>query len=255
VARAAVVSLPHARGRVRVSPRWLAVAAGALALAGGAYGVARQTSAFALDRVEVAGAPPAVRRSVRAAVAPLRGTSLLGLDGAELLRRVEALPTVVSAGYDRAFPHTLRLEVVPERPVAVVRQGAQSWLASARGRVMAPLRPHAEPALPRIWVPRATPVVVGGVLPADGAAAVARALALARRFPAHVAFAQLGASGLVFRLRSGLELRLGDPNDIRLKLAIAVQVLHRLPPGSRYVDVSVPGRPVAGGNPQVSAGG
>jgi hypothetical protein len=70
-----------------------------------------------------------------------------------------------------------------------------------------------------------------------------------------VAFAQLGASGLVFRLRSGLELRLGDPNDIRLKLAIAVQVLHRLPPGSRYVDVSVPGRPVAGGNPQVSAGG
>ena len=60
--------------------------------------------------------------------------------------------------------------------------------------------------------------------------------------------------GLVFRLRNGLELRLGDPTDIRLKLAIARAAMRRMPTGTVYVDVSVPGRPVAGNNSQVSGG-
>lgn len=257
--RAAAAPLPRARKRpsARVrrllpSPRSLAVGVGILALAGGAYGVARETSAFAVDRVEVVGAPQHVRVQVRAVAAALRGTSLLALDGAALVRRVEALPTVVTAGYDRAFPHTLRIAVVPERPVAVVRQGARSWLASARGRVVAPVAPHGAAALPRIWIPRTTHVVVGGFLPANHAGAVARALALARRFPARIALAALRRDGLRLRLRSGVELRLGAPTDIRLKLAIAAAALRRLPPGSTYLDVSVPERPVAGQNPQLS---
>jgi cell division protein FtsQ len=239
-------------GRWLPSRRSLVVGCGLLALAGGAYGAARETSAFAVDRIQVAGASAPVRDQVRHSVAPLRGTSLLALDGAALIRRVEGLPTVVAAGYDRAFPHTLRITVVPERPVAVVRQGSKAWLASGRGRVMRPLAPHAAPNLPRIWIPRTTPVVVGGFLPADHAAAVARALALARHFPAHIMLAALRGNGLLFRLRSGLEVRLGEPTDIRLKLAIAAHALHALPAGTAYVDVSVPGRPVAGNNSQLS---
>jgi len=232
----------------------VAVGAGLLALAGGAYGVARETSAFAVTRVEVVGAPTHVRAQVRQAVAPLRGGSLLSLDGAALLRRVDALPTVVASGYDRAFPHTLRITVVPEQPVAVVRQGSKSWLASARGRVMTPLAPRAAERLPRVWIPRSTPVMVGRFLPVAHAGVVTRSLALARRFPAHIVLAALKRDGLVFRLRSGLELRLGEPTDIRLKLAIATRALPDLPGGVTYLDVSVPGRPVAGNNPQVSGG-
>jgi len=56
----------------------------------------------------------------------------------------------------------------------------------------------------------------------------------------------------VFRLRSGLALELGEPTDIRLKLAIARRALGALPAGAAYVDVSVPGRPVAGTNSQLS---
>jgi cell division protein FtsQ len=234
------------------SPRSVAVGCGLLALAGGTYGVARSTSAFAVTRVEVSGAPPQVRAQVRQAVAPLRGDSLLALDGAALVRRVAALPTVVAAGYDRAFPHTLRITVVAERPVAVIRQGSTSWLASARGRVIARLAPHAEEGLPRVWVPRTTAVTVGGFLPANHGAAVARSLALARLFPSHVVLAALRRDGLLFRLRSGLELRLGEPTDVRLKLAIAARALRALPAGATYLDVSVPGRPVAGNNPQLS---
>lgn len=256
-ARTAVAPLPRAPRLARFlpSPRSLVVGFGLLALAGGLYGVARETSAFAVDRVVVEGASPRVQAQVRAAAAGLRGTSLLALDGAGLVRRVEALPTVVSAGYDRAFPHTLRIVVVPERPIAVLRQGAKAWLISARGRATASVPARSAPALPRVWIPRTTPVVVGGFLPANHAAAIARSLALATRFPAHVVTARLRRDGLSFVLRSGLELRLGDPTDVRLKLAIAARALGQLPPGSRYLDVSVPGRPVAGTNPQVSGGG
>jgi cell division protein FtsQ len=232
--------------------RSLAIGLGLLALAGAAYALARETSAFAVDRIEVRGASPRVAAQVRHAVARLRGTSLLSLDGRALVREVDALPTIVAADYDRAFPHTLRIDVVPEQPVAVVRQGAAAWLVSARGRVLRPIPPHGARPLTRIWIPKTTPVTVGGLLPANHAAAIARALGLAARFPAHVALATLRREGLVFRLRNGLELRLGDPTDIRLKLAIARAAIRRLPAGTRYLDLSVPGRPVAGDNPQVS---
>lgn len=245
--------------RGRTKARWLpsarsvAVGFGLLAIAGGVYAVARQTSAFAIGRVEVGGGSSRVQAQVRHAVAPFRGTSLLALDGSALVRRIDALPTVLRTSYNRAFPHTLQIEIVPEQRVAVVRQGAKAWLVSARGRVMAALPPHGAPSLPRIWIPRTTRVRVGEVLPANHATAIARALALASRFPAHIALAQLRRDGLHLRLRDGLELRLGDPTDIRLKLAIARRAIQRLPAGAGYLDVSVPGRPVAGTNPQLSS--
>jgi hypothetical protein len=56
---------------------------------------------------------------------------------------------------------------------------------------------------------------------------------------------------LTLVLASGTELRLGDSGDLRLKLSIAKRLLP-LAAGARYVDVSVPERPVAGSNPQVA---
>jgi len=260
-ARAGAVGLPRlwrsGRGtaaRLAPSRRSLAVGLGVLALAGGAYAVARETSAFAVQRVEVSGAPPTVRAQIEHSLAPLRGTSLLALDGAGLVRRVESLPTVVSAGYDRSFPHTLRLAVVPERPVAVLRRGRQWWLVSARARVMARLQPHADANLPRIWLPTTTTVSAGQFLRSGGGGTVARALALAAGLPVYVATAALRHGTLVFRLGSGLELRLGAASDIRLKLAIARRALPLLPSDAAYLDVSLPGRPVAGtANTQLSS--
>jgi cell division protein FtsQ len=193
-----------------------------------------------------------IRHEVRRALAPVRGDSLLALDGGALVRRMEALPTVMSAGYDRSFPHTLRVHVVPERPVAVLRSGRSSWLVSARARVVARLRPHAARGLPRIWVPRGTAVQIGGFLAPAGGGTAAQTVALAARFPARIAVVSLAHGELVFHLRSGLEIRLGQPTDVRLKLAVARRALRRSPSGTTYVDVSVPGRPVAGANSQLS---
>jgi cell division protein FtsQ len=204
-----------------------------------------------VSHIEIVGAPPEVQQQVRRVLAPLLGTSLLALDGSSLERRVESLPTVVSIGYDRAFPHTLRLTVVPETPVAVLHRGTQTWLLSGRGRVVTRIPPRTLPLLPRIWVPHATQVAAGLFIQPDGAGSAARALALAVgvRFPARIATATMTHGELVLRLRSGLELRLGDPTDVRLKLAVARRALRGLPAGTAYLDVSVPRRPVAGTQP------
>ena len=242
------------------SGRSLALVAAIIAAVAAGYAVARQTSLFAIRSVELRGAPPGVAAQVRQAVADWRGTSLVGLDAGELLGRVDAVPWVVRASYDRAFPHTLRLAVQIEQPVAVLRAGRTSWLVSARGRVLARLPRGARPELPRVWVPAATPVEAGEVLPETDGGAAARSLAplVRAHFPVRIASVTLRRRELVFRLAGGTELRLGRPDDLRLKLAVARRIVPTLAAGTGYVDVSVPERPVAGATtppapmPQVS---
>ncbi|HZC74760.1 MAG TPA: FtsQ-type POTRA domain-containing protein, partial [Gaiellaceae bacterium] len=138
--------------------RSLVVGLGVLAVALGGYLVARETPLFAIQRVEVHGGSPQVARQARQALASLVGAPLVGLDGSAVLRKLDALPTVVSASYDRDFPHTLRITVVAERPAAVLRSGPDSWLVSLRGRVIERLPSQALPRVARIWVSTRTPV-------------------------------------------------------------------------------------------------
>ena len=53
-------------------------------------------------------------------------------------------------------------------------------------------------------------------------------------------------TSLTLRLRSGLEVRLGDPLDVALKLAVAARVIPLLTSDTAYLDVAVPERPVSG---------
>jgi len=223
-----------------------------LAFALGGYMLARESSLFAISRIEVQGGSPEIDRQVDHALASLVGTPLVGLDGSAVLRKVDALPTVVRASYDRAFPHTLRLTVLPERAAAVLRRGPDSWLVSLRGRVIEHLGSGAEPGLPRVWVSARTPVRTGAELSGGGAAVAARAVGLAGPFGARVATASFTDGALVFHLRSGLEVLLGSGGDIRLKVAVAERTLAAVPSGSTFLDVSVPGRPVSGtGSPAI----
>jgi len=249
----AVVPLPGTRtpglelGRFLPSARSLLTTVAIAVTASAAYFVARDTGIFAIRRVEVDGASPAVVQQVRRVLRDDVGTSLMRLDTARARALVASVPTVASASLDRAFPHTLKIVVVPERRVAVVRQGADSWLVSARGRVMARLGHGALKRLPRIWVGHYVALELGGTLPAtlhDQLSAVAPLTTM--RFPARVTSVRLDDDELTLLLRSGLQVRLGDATDVALKLAVAAKVLHLIPADTRYVDVSVPERPVAG---------
>jgi cell division protein FtsQ len=264
VARAEAAVLPwrvrlpqvHPRawlGRVAPTRRSLVVGLAILGCASLAYVIARETSVFAINQIEVRGGSARLDAQVRQALAPVVGKPLVGLDGAAVVTRVEALSTVVSASYDRAFPHTLRVAIVPERPVAVLRSGSDSWLVSFRGRVMQRLASGADPALPRVWITGHTAVRIGAQLAGSAARIAISSVGLAGTFASRIATASYADGGLVFHLRSGLQVLLGPPGDVKLKVAVAVRALSFLPSGSSFLDVSVPGRTVSGtGSPAIA---
>ena len=223
-----------------------------LCAAAGAYVAARQTGIFALERIEVQGAPPSVATRVRAALRPYVGRSLVRFDADAANRRLLAVPEIADSSFDRAFPHTLKVRVRTERPVAVLRRGADAWLVSSTARVLRLLeRPY--PRWPRIWLPRSVDVAVNATLGGPGAQGVA-ALAPLRPLRVHADVRQVrtGNGELTLVLASGTEIRLGDSGDLRLKLSIAKQLLP-VTVGATYVDISVPERPVANFNSQLAS--
>jgi cell division protein FtsQ len=250
-------SLPRLGPVVRALPSRTSLLVGCalFACAAGAFAAARETALFAVDSVTVRGAPPAVERQVAKALQPLLGESLLKIDADVVTKRLAGVSSVASSGFDRSFPHTLVVTVRPERPVAVLRSGAQAWLLSSRARVLRQLPLRARRNLPRVWVGGNASPTIGATLGDTKGGRAARALAPLPwvHFPAHVSAVSVGDGQLTFVLRSGLQLRLGDAGDLKLKLAIARRVLERLGPAAAgsYLDVSVPERPVASTNPQV----
>jgi cell division protein FtsQ len=241
--------------------RSLVVALGLVALAAAAYAAALETSVFAVRSLEIVGGSPRVQAQVRAALAPEVGRSLLRVSGADIDRRAAAIPDVISLEFDRSFPHTLRVRVVAEHAVLLLRRGRDSWVVSARGRVMRKIANPGRSSLARFWVPKGTGIKVGATvgLASGGLAAAALAPIAAGAFPKDVRLVRQGAAELTLVMRSGLEIRLGTIGDLRLKLAIARRILRlsgAAAGAGSYIDVSVPERPVLGSiNSQVATGG
>ena len=238
------------------SLRSLAIGVILAAVAALAYVGARETSIFAIHAVRVEGVPPAMAHRVQTALEPLQGMSLLKLKPDDVSRLATALPDVASVSFDRAFPNTLRVRVESEQPLAVLRRGPESWLVSRRGRVTQRIQQGTFEGLPRVWIPRSVDVTLGGTMGlGDGAAEIAvlapvRAAGLSSR----VLTVQIAAGQVTYALRGGLELRVGSTDNLPLKLAVARELLAQ-EALTGYLDVSVPERPVAGSNPQVSSTG
>jgi cell division protein FtsQ len=221
------------------------VGVGTLLLALGLYAVARGTSMFAIERVEVRGVPPGVAARVRAALEPLAGSSLLAFDATDGNRRLAAVPLVAAASYDRDFPHTLVVSVVAERPIALLRRGAAAWVVSDSGRVLRKVTARPLPDLPRIWLPATADPLVGAVVADDSAVAVS-ALSTVRdvRLPIPIRSARLVDGEVSLTLSSGTDILLGSRSQLPLKAAVAARILE-VAPTARTIDVSVPERVVA----------
>ena len=242
-------------GRLAPSGRSILVGLALFALAASAYVAARDTAIFAVRTVEIRGGTESIRAEVRAALAPDLGKSLLRIDGGDIGRRLQPLPDVHSFRYDRSFPHTLRLVIRREVPVVVVRRGSDAFLVAASGRVLRPL-PHPRlSSLPRFWVKKDVRLRTGEALPGSAAvAATVLAPLQGAPFPGGVKLVRGGADELTLVLGGGLEVRLGDAGDLRLKLAIARRILRTTgaaAAGPGYLDVSVPERPVLSSKSQV----
>ena len=261
--RAQAAALPQgggwARGFMfaRALPSGRALLLGFALLAAGAvaYVGARETSLFALRSIQISGAPPRVSAHVQTALEPLAGRSLLAVNRGEIERRLAGLSDVAGVSFDRDFPHTLRVFVSPAHSIAVLRRGASAWIVSSDGRVVRTAGLFAAQKLPRIWIPRTAAVDVGMAVDDADAARAVQALAIARRagFGTRIAVVRATDRELAFVLAAGPELRFGDATSMPLKLAVVKRVLPLVQTTSAYLDVTVPARPIAGGNPKVAA--
>ncbi len=231
-------------------PRALVIAACLAAAIGVAYAAARFTSLFALQTIEVSGGSAPIREAVREAGEPFLGTSLVALDQDDLRQQLTALPTVRAIHVDRAFPHTIRIVVVPERPLAIVRDGLESWLVSEQGHVIRTVDPDAGRAV--VWTLGDNALEPGAAIQDEGVKLALEALRhVPTSFPERVESASAGEDGAItLLLADGTELRLGEAKDLGLKLVVAARVLRAMSAAERaalgYLDVSVPERAVGG---------
>jgi cell division protein FtsQ len=235
------------------STRSFAVGAALIILIAGGYAIARETPIFAIRSIEVEGAAPGVTGRVRSALEPLRKTNLVAFDAQEGRKLAAQIPYVASVRFDRAFPNTLRVIVTPERPVAVLRRGRDAWIVSGRARVLSKIKGEPPPSLPRIWLARSSEPLVGAVL-SDEAADVVRALVPMSgvRLPVAIRSAKSVDGELTVVLASGVEVLLGDPYELRLKLSVVARVLP-IAGDAAFIDASVPDRVVTGPRPLVNS--
>src|SRR5204862_842558 len=100
---------------------------------------------------------------------------------------------------------------------------------SARARVIAVVDSGTLRTVPRIWLPAGFDVAPGSFL-ADDAGAAARALRafVVSGFANRVTWARIRDGELTLGTYSGLELRLGGPVDLPLKIAVVQRIARPL---------------------------
>jgi cell division protein FtsQ len=162
--------------------------------------------------------------ALRAAVAPFA-----------LVREVKA---------SASFPHTLRIRVVEQPPVAALVAGGTRTAVAADGVVLGPaLISGSLPTLEASFVPApGQPLSDESLRPA--LAVVAAAPAPMVRF---ITRAYTGKQGVTLVMKSGLSAYFGDASRPHAKwLALALVLANERSAGASYVDVRVPERPAAG---------
>ena len=202
------------------------------------------TGSFGVDRVEVVGAGGGnVSGVVRKTVFATTGsTSMLSINPAAIAAAVASLPRVQTAFVDRSFPNTLTIKIVPERAVATAPTSQGRVVLAASGRVLGPATAGAM-GLPVIAAAPSDIPGAGGTVTAPGVMAEL-GLAAARSRTLRFRAIGYGQDGLVGQTAQGVEVRLGDAEQLATKLKVARSVLRRGGTTVQYVDVTVPAAPV-----------
>ena len=225
--------------------RLVALGVLAAALAAGYLFWLRDSSLFEVREVKVSGATANANEVAVALQGAAQGMSTLHIRDEELRQAVSRFPTIASLKASTSLPHELDIEVTERLPVAVVKQSGAEIPVSADGYLLRGLA--AEPGLPPL---EPSGAAVEGRLASHDAeqAALLGAAPEQLRKGLEESRYDPDQAGVVVDLSNGIELRLGDSRDATAKWAAAASVLADPKLGNpAYIDVSVPGRPVAGG--------
>jgi cell division protein FtsQ len=235
---------------VRLSPHWrrrlIALGLLAVALCAAYLFWLRDSSLVRVEQVTVKGldTPDAARVRAKLSVAARQMTTLHVNEDA--LRRAVADEAVVqSLSVHASFPHGLTIDVVENRPVAVLLAGNRQVAVAPDGTVLAGSK-----------ITGGLPVVRVGTLPQqgrmpDGPARerIAVAAAAPPRLLGRVESISIQhGRGAVAQMQHGPAIYFGRPIELARKWTAAASVLaDSSSEGATYIDVRMPDRPVAGG--------
>ena len=241
----------RAQGRRRLT---ILLALVAVIVAVGGYKLLAMSSAFAVTNVDVKGARPALAREIHAAVQSVAGgKNLLQVDRDAIARRLLEMPYVQSVTVDRAFPHTLAVRVVVERPAVLAMAGKKGYLVSNDGRVLQATTATPR-SLPQVKLPAVTGLSVGHANGDEGIRAALAVLAATppgfRRGVGRITQLIPSAGTITAVVGDHIRLKLGDTGQLALKLEVVQRVMRRIQGAQRtelaYIDVTAPSRPAYG---------
>ena len=231
-----------ARRRLRLA---LAVALVVLAVLAGAFLLLRHSGLVAVEKVRVSGVQGAEAHAIEAALTrAARGMSTLDVNERALRAAVAGFPVVRGVHASPGFPHSLRITVVEQPPVAVLASAGARTAVAADGVVLGPALLSS--SLPTLQVP---------FLPAQGQrvsvpsllASLAVLGAAPRALAARIASVSTSAKGLTVTMQGGLQVIFGDAGRPHAKwLSLAAVLADPSSAGAFYVDVRLPSRPAAG---------
>ena len=243
----AVVVLPRAFSLSPHGRRRLMALALFLVALGTAYTFwFRDSSLVRVEKVTVTGIDTADGPRVRAKLSSAaRQMTTLHVNADALRRAVADEPTVHSLTVKADFPHGLKIEIVQNRPVALLVAGGRQVAVAPDGTVLEGAK-----------VSGGLPTIDVGSLPSDvrmpaGPARerVEVAAAAPARLLSHIdSIAVQHGRGAVAVLKDGPVVIFGQPVELERKWAAASAVLaQHSSQGATYIDVRMPERPVAGG--------
>jgi cell division septal protein FtsQ len=223
----------------------LIVALAAVPLLPGGWLLLRNSSLVAVSHVRITGVRGPESRAIDAALnRAARRMSTLNLNTGALRAAVAPFPVVRSLRAQPSFPHSLRIEVVEQLPVAALVTVSGRSAVAADGVVLGPaLLSHSLPTV-KGWLQPP----VGGRLHDPGLLGATALLGAApRRLARRVERVYMGARGLTAAMRNGLVVYFGDGSLAHAKwLSLAAVLASSTSAGALYVDVRVPSHPAAG---------
>lgn len=205
----------------------------------------RNSGFVSVQHVTVSGLTTDDGPRIRAAlVAAAHDMSTLDVQQSALASAVAGFPVVKEVVAEPAFPHTLRIRVIEEQPVALLEVGGERLLLAGDGSVLRGVATgHPLPVI------RSSGSVPDAKLEHGAAAAELRIVAAAPApLVGRMTRVSEGRRGIYASLRNGPQIFFGDTGLLEAKWAAAAAVLaDPSSKGASYVDVRLPGRPVAGG--------
>ena len=204
----------------------------------------RNSSLVRVEHVTVTGIEGRQAAAIRGALTEAAlDMSVLDVRDDALKTAVEPFPIVRSLRATTDFPHGITITVNAYEPVAGGLQRGNLTPVAADGTI---LRGTSSSGLPVVGV-RSAPSG-GRVRDAQSLRAISLLAAAPAALRARVSRVYRGPTGLAATLERGPKLYFGGSGEFPAKWGAAAAVLgSSTSKGARYIDLRVPGRPVAGG--------